>query len=149
MFEMKPYAHKNHEVASFNPFRNMEEFEKDFFANPFGLMTGGLGGFKTDISDLGDAFKLEADLPGFKKDDIKLNINGDTLTVSAHRDESTEDKKGGYICRERSYGSYTRSFDVSTIKADEIKAKYENGVLKLTLPKKEATEPLSREVTIE
>ncbi len=149
MFEMKPYERKNHSVAGFDPFGNMEEFEKKFFANPFGLMAGGFEGFRTDITDNGGSYELEADLPGFKKEDIKLNINGDTLTVSAHRDEKSEDKKGDYIRRERSYGSYTRSYDISAVKADEIKAKYEDGVLKLTLPKKEPSEPQPREIEIE
>lgn len=151
MFELRPYNRKSH-VANYNPFREMEDFEKNFFENPFGFFTdGSLSEFKTDISDAGDSFVLETDLPGFAKEDIKLDINGDTLTIRAerHLEHEEKDKKNKYIRCERSYGSYSREFDISMIKADEIKAKYNNGVLKLTLPKKENIVPNSRHLEIE
>ncbi|MEE0866827.1 MAG: Hsp20/alpha crystallin family protein [Clostridia bacterium] len=151
MFEIRPYNHRNH-VSNYNPFRDMENFEKSFFENPFGFFTdGALSEFKTDISDTGDSFVLETDLPGFAKEDIKLDINGDTLTIRAerHLEHEQKDKKNKYIRCERSYGSYSREFDISMIKTDEIKAKYDNGVLSLTLPKKENIVPNSRHLEIE
>lgn len=97
---------------------------------------------KTDVRDDGNAFVLEAELPGFKKEDISLDIDGEILTLTAkHSDEKEEkDKNGRYLRRERTYGSYTRSFDISEIKIDEADAAYENGILTLTLPKKAAEE---------
>ena len=94
---------------------------------------------------------METDLPGFAKEDIKLDINGDTLTIRAerHLEHEQKDKKNKFIRWERSYGSYSREFDISMIKADEIKAKYDNGVLQLTLPKKENAAPSSRHLEIE
>lgn len=151
MFELRPYTRRNN-VSYYNPFREMEEFEKKFFSDPF--FTSGsdsLTEFKTDIKDNGDSYLLEADLPGFAKEDIKLDIDGDCLTISAerHSEHEEKDKKGKYVRCERSYGSYSRSFDVSGINTDEIKAKYDNGVLKLTMPKKETVLPASRRLEIE
>ena len=81
---------------------------------------------------------IEADLPGFAKGDIHLDIDGNLLTIKAerHSEHEEKDKKHKYIRCERSYGSYCRQFDVSGVDTDGIKAKYEDGVLKLTLPKK-------------
>ncbi|MBR5112063.1 MAG: Hsp20/alpha crystallin family protein [Clostridia bacterium] len=131
----------------------MDEFEKNFFGFPFGGFFDGreLAEFRTDITDEGDHYMLEADLPGFDKKDINLSIDGDSLTVKAERHSKFEDKdsKDKVIRMERSYGSYTRSFDISGIDADGIKAKYEDGVLKLTLPKKQPAVPEARKLEIE
>ena len=132
----------------YNPFREMEEMERRFFRDPFAMFDGNeLAMFKTDISDQGDSYLIEADLPGFDKKDL----NGDTLTIHAERHSESEQKehKDKYLRVERSYGTYSRSFDVSLIDAENIKAKYENGVLKLTLPKKQKTEPEKRTLEIE
>lgn len=152
MFELTR-RNNNHHVNNYNPFREMEEFERNFFANPFGTFFGmqDLAEFKTDVTDEGDHYLLEADLPGFDKKDINLDISGDTLTVHAQRHSKVEekDKKDKVIRMERSYGSYSRQFDVSGIDTDNIKAKYDNGVLKLTLPKKENILPESKRLQIE
>ncbi len=137
MFELRPY-NRNHALEH-NPFRDMDEFENRFFANPFSLFgNDSLAQFRTDITDNGDSYLLEADLPGFDKKGINLDINGDMLTISAERHSKTEEKdsKGKCIRCERSYGSYSRQFDISGVETSKIKAKYEDGVLKLTMPKK-------------
>ncbi len=149
MFEL---SRRNNNRAMYNPFREMDELEKRFFNEPFGFFSNGImDAFKTDIKDEGDCFELEADLPGFDKKDIHLDINGDVLKISAERHSEHEEsnKKGKYIRCERSYGAYYREFDLSNIKSDEIKAKYENGVLKLTLPKKDEIVPESKHLEIE
>ena len=146
MFELRPYR-KNNSVSYYNPFRDMESFEKAFFGDPY--YRNALAEFKTDITDEGDHFLLEADMPGFEKNDIHLDVSGDTLTIKAERLTKTEDKKDRYVCSERSYGSYSRSFDITGIDAAGIKAKYNNGVLSLTLPKKVEKQPESQRVEIE
>ena len=152
MFELNR-RNNNRQMNTYNPFREMEEFEKNFFANPFGSFFGisDLAEFKTDVTDEGDNYLLEAGLPGFDKKDISLDINGDTLTVHAERHSKVEekDRKDKIVRAERSYGSYTRQFDVSGVDTDKIKAKYENGVLKLTLPKKNEQLPVGRRLEIE
>lgn len=148
MFDLRPYGRNSMNV--WNPFSEMEEMEKRFFNNNF-FSSPSLAEFKTDITDEGDHYTLKADLPDFKKEDIHLNLDGDTLTIQAERHSEHEDaqKKDKYVCCERSYGAYSRSFDVSGIRADEITASYEGGVLELKMPKKTAQAPASRQISIQ
>lgn len=152
MFELVR-RNNNHSVNSYNPFREMEEFEKNFFSSPFGSFFGtqDLAEFKTDVTDEGDHYELEADLPGFDKKDIHMELNGDMLTVSAERHSKVEDKdkKDKVVRVERSYGSYCRQFDMTGIDTDGIKAKYDNGVLTLILPKKQEVLPQTKRLEIE
>ena len=151
MFALKPYERTN-QISGYNPFRGMDEFERRFFGNPFGFFGDHpLSEFRTDIIDEGDAYLLEADLPGFNKSDIHLDVNGDMLTVRAERRSNREEKdeSNRVIRSERSYGSYSRAFDLTGVNADEITAKYEDGVLKLNLPKKQTAIPASRSLEIE
>ena len=139
MFGLTPYERKSYDL--FNAFH---DFENDFFNGGFPQA------FKTDIKDNGDSFTIDAELPGYRKEDINIDINGDVLTISAQHDESKEEKddKGRYIRRERSFGSVSRSFDVANIKTEDITAAYTNGVLTLNMPKKAATVPTSRRLEI-
>ena len=149
MFELRPYrTHENQ--LSYNPFREMEEFERRFFGEPF-FRSGELAEFKTDIRDEGDHYLLEADLPGFEKKDIHLDLDGETLTVSAERHSAHEEKseQDKYVRVERSYGKYSRQFDVSGVDVEHIKAKYDNGVLALTLPKRQQSVPQAKRLEIE
>ena len=86
-----------------------------------------------------------------KKEDIAVDIDGDCLTISAQRDSQREEKneQEQYVRRERSYGSYRRSFDISNVKSEEISGSYENGVLKLVLPKRSPTGSASRRLDIQ
>ncbi len=123
-----------------------DDFERSFFPE-----RGHLPAFRTDIKDEGDHYLLEADLPGFKKEDIDLHLQDGVLTITAKHDETVENKEEGgkYVCRERRVGSFTRSFDVSGIREEDIGASYEDGVLKLTLPKQGEPEPQSRKIAIQ
>ena len=149
MFELRPYRRNN---ALYNPFREMNEMEKQLFGAPFGFFgENGMDAFNIDIKDEGDHFELDADLPGFDKKDIHLDVNGDTLTIHAERKAEQEEKddKNNYVRCERSFGSYSRSFDVSGIDCANIKAAYKDGVLTLTLPKQKKEEPTGRRLEIE
>lgn len=148
MFEMRPY--RRNSMSAWNPFSEMEEMERRLFNNDF-FSGRGLAEFKTDITDEGDYYELKADLPGFKKEDIHVDIADDRLTVSAERHSNYEDKdkKGNYLRCERSYGSYARSFDISGIDATGIKAAYADGVLRVTLPKQKEVPASSRRLEIE
>ncbi len=143
MFELIPFDRTFRHMANFDPFR-------DFDALEHSLMNGGsvLSSFRTDVRDTGDAYVLESELPGFKKEDININIENDCLTISAERKLDEENKKSGFVKRERFYGSFSRSFDVTGINTDNIEAKYDGGVLTLTLPKKVETVPASRRLEI-
>lgn len=146
MLTLTPY--RKNRPAAYDPFREFEDMQRSFFnavsaANEAQAM-------QTDVKDLGDSYLVEADLPGFKKEDIRLDLNGDTLSLQAerHLEHEDKDKKGGYLLIERSSGKYVRSFDVSNVDTDSITAKFENGVLALTLPKKQPAQPASRRVEI-
>ena len=151
MFELRPF-HRNQDIT-YNPFKAMEDFEKRFFEDPFTgfFESGDIAEFKTDISDQGDSYLLEADLPGFDKKDIHLDVSGDVLTINAQRHSNHEDKdeKGNYVRLERSYGQYSRQFDVSGVDVKGIHAKYQDGVLKLTMPKKNEELPETHTLEIE
>ena len=139
MFDMRPYRNNNdrrNNLSAYNPFREMDAFERNFFNDPF--------------KDNGDSYTLEADLPGFDKKDIHLDVNGDTLTIHAERKAEQEEKddKNNYVRCERSFGSYSRQFDLSSVDADHMKATYDNGVLKLEMPKK-ALPDSARHIEIE
>ena len=94
---------------------------------------------KTDVRDTGDTYELDIDLPGFKKDEITAELKDGYLTVSAAKgtDNDEKNKDGKYIRKERYVGSMTRSFYVGEgLHQDDIHAKYEDGILKLSIPKK-------------
>lgn len=97
---------------------------------------------KTDVRETDDSYEVDIDLPGFKKDEVKIQLADGYLTIEAAKglDKDEKDKKSGkYIRRERYAGSMSRSFYVGEdVKQEEIHAKYDNGILKLSVPKKEA-----------
>ena len=138
MFGLTPYERNDF----WNPFR---EFEKDFFKD-----FSSVNRCRTDIRDEGGQYILECEMPGFNKEDIKIDVNGSVLTLCAeHKSENDEKNKNGeYIRRERSYGSYCRSFDISNIDESAIEAEYTNGVLKVTLPKKTEQQPETKRIEI-
>ena len=108
---------------------------------------------RTDVHEHDDRFELAIDLPGFKKDEIQLRLDNGYLTVSAAKglDEEKTDKKGKLIRQERYAGAMQRSFYVGTaLKAEDIRAKFEDGVLHLNVPKQEAMKaPENKTILIE
>ena len=96
---------------------------------------------KTDVRETEDGFELDIDLPGFKKDEVTAQLDNGYLTIQASKglDKEQKDKKGKYIRKERYAGSMSRSFYVGdAITEEDVHAKYEDGILKLSVPKKEA-----------
>jgi HSP20 family protein len=118
-----------------------DAFERNFFGgrNPlYGKHSKNL--MKTDVKETETGYELDIDLPGFKKDEISAHLEDGYLTVSAAKgvDKDEKDNEGRYIRRERYSGSMTRSFYVgSTVTEEDIKAKYEDGILSLSIPKKD------------
>ena len=108
----------------------------DFFDTPFsGRRDFSNTLMKTDVQEKDGNYILDMDLPGFAKEDIHIDLNGDYLTISAEHKEETEDKSGQYIRKERRFGSFARSFNVSDVDTDKITASYKDGVLELSMPK--------------
>ena len=145
MFELIPFERRGNRVSTYDPFRMLDEMERSFFG---GNNHPAMSTFRTDVTDTGDAFVLDAELPGFKKEDIKIDVENDCLTISAERKLDEEEKQKNFIKRERFYGSFSRSFDVSGVNVDGIEAAYNDGILKLTMPKKVETVPPTRRLEI-
>ena len=126
-------------------------FDQDFWGkkNPlYGKHAKNM--MKTDIREHEKGYEVDIDLPGFKKDEISIELENGYLTVSATKglDKDEEDKKGKYIRKERYAGAMQRSFYVGeNLTQEDIKAKYENGILRLSVPKKEA-KPVETKKTI-
>ena len=98
---------------------------------------------KTDVRETDSGYEVDIDLPGFKKDEINIQLDNGYLSISAAKglDKNEQDKEGKYIRKERYAGSMSRSFYVgNAITQDDIKAKYESGILRLSVPKKAAEE---------
>lgn len=118
-----------------------DAFERNFFGgrNPlYGKHSKNL--MKTDVKETETGYELDIDLPGFKKDEISAHLEDGYLTVSAAKgvDKDEKDNEGRYIRRERYSGSMTRSFYVgNAVTEEDIKAKYEDGILNLSIPKKD------------
>ena len=119
-----------------------DDFDKYFFGkkNPlYGKHAKNM--MKTDVKETDGTYEVDIDLPGFKKDEITAKLENGYLTVSAAKglDKDEKDKKDKYIRRERYAGAMSRSFYVGdSVTQDEIKARYEDGILKLSVPKKDA-----------
>ena len=125
-----------------------ENLFDDFFSDPFAMMVPSgrdpLFGkhaknlMKTDVRETEDSYELDVDLPGFKKDEVTVDLQNGYLTISAAKglDKDEQDKKGKYIRQERYAGSCTRSFYVGTgIEPEQISARFEDGILRLSVPK--------------
>ncbi len=132
MFGITPYRRMN----DLDPFRMMDSFFAQERPN-----------FRIDIEDEGNALLLSADLPGFEKEDIHIDVKDGRLSICAERRNEKEDR--AYLRCERSYGSYCRSFGLDGIDAENISASYRNGVLRLTLPKLAPTQPEARRIEIQ
>ena len=109
------------------------------------------GLMKTDVIEKDNSYQLEAELPGFNKEDINIDLKNDVLTISASHNENKDEKDehGKFIRRERRSSSFQRSFHVEGLKPEDIIAQYRNGVLTVNLPKKEAIPEKEEAIQIE
>ncbi len=141
MYNLIPFSRREGNI-----FRYMDDIERSFFNNNI----SGKGQFRCDISEKDGQYLLEAELPGFDKKDISVEVDGDMLTISASHSEEREekDRQGNYVRRERRFGSFARSFSVEGIDTANIKADYQNGVLSLNLPKAAEVKPETQKITI-
>lgn len=108
------------------------------------------GKMKCDIYEKGNVYYLEMDIPGFDKNDVDIRIDeNDYLTITAEKSSSNEEVEDkNYIRKERSYGKYQRSFYIGNIDKNAIEASFENGILKVTMPKKEEIKSQSQKIEI-
>ena len=136
MFELTPFGGI---FTAYPFFKESEHSEK----------RGQAPAFKTDIRETEAAYLIDAELPGFSKEELSIEIKEGILTVSAeHKSESTSEESGRYLRRERSISSYRRSFNLEGIRFSDISASHKDGILTLTLPKELPKEPEIRRVEI-
>jgi len=138
-------------ITRFNPFDDtVEDLFRGFFVRPVSYEgPAGAAQFRVDVSENENAYTLRAEIPGVKKEDISVTIDGDTVAISAEVKNEKEVKNGDRVLRaERFYGKVYRAFTLGqAVEEAATAAKYANGVLELTLPKKAAVQ--AKRITIQ
>ena len=146
MFDIVPWRKNNLTQRKGDAFDNMVNsfFNDDFFSS-LGVLKNN---FSVDLKEDDNDYIIEADLPGVDKKDIEISYKNGYLNISAKRDSHEEEKKDNYVSKERSYGEYKRSFYIDNVEEDKINADFNNGVLKVCLPKlnKETSEAKKIEI---
>ena len=125
-----------------------ENFFNQMFGNP--INEARFIPFAVDLKEVGDVYQLEADLPGVKKEDINLQYANNYLTITTKREAAQEEKTPvNYFCQERRYGQLQRVFYIVNVARDKITAEFKEGVLKIVLPKKDATATTTNTIPIQ
>ncbi|MEW6419594.1 MAG: Hsp20/alpha crystallin family protein [Nitrospirota bacterium] len=144
-----------------SPFETAERWFEDFFRRPFSLMGPSWWPRlrmpeieevtpSVDIFEDRDDIVVKADLPGMKKEDINVSLTDDTITLSGEKKKEEKVEKKNYYSFERSYGSFTRSFRLPTeVQTDKAKARFEDGVLEIRVPKTEEAKKKEKKILIE
>lgn len=126
---------------------DFDPFFGDWSVNHFNSKNGFTP--KVDVTEDNDNLYVHAEIPGVNKEDVKVNINGDVLTVSGEKKTETKDENKNYYRIERTSGSFSRSFTLpSEIVVDKISAEYKDGVLNITLPKTEQAKVVEKQIDI-
>lgn len=112
----------------------------DFFDDFITSSSNEKSAMKCDIYEKGGDYHIEMDIPGFDKKDISIETDNGYLTITAERKNEEKEEDKNYIRRERNYGKYQRSFYLGDLESDKIKAEFKDGMLKVTVPKKEVAE---------
>ncbi|ACL70671.1 Hsp20/alpha crystallin family protein [Halothermothrix orenii] len=105
--------------------------------------------FKADVKETDNEYIIQAELPGFSKENINVELVDNYLTIEASNDEILEEERDNYLRRERRRGSYRRSFYIDNVNEDEIQARYNNGILEIKLPKKSPGKKKKRIIDID
>lgn len=150
MFDLVPFPRKQSNIARSsdlfdieNIFDNLlnDRFFPSFYKNSSQM--------RVDIRENEKDYVLEAELPGVKKDEINIDLDEEHLTISVQKNSESDEENDNYIRRERSYSAITRSFAISNIDNDKVTAKFRDGILTLTLPKKDTLKKKGKQIQIE
>lgn len=150
MFGLTPYNKRDREIAGkVNPFDLRSVFD-DFFSDSFfpAFITSG-NQIKADIRETEKEYVIDAEIPGVKKEDIKLDLRDDTLTIAVEHNEQVDEERENYLRRERRYGSYSRSFYVENVNHENVTAGYKDGILTVKLPKAQDGRERKRNIDIQ
>ncbi len=148
MFGLSPI--RKNEVQRNNSLWNFDSMFDSFFEDSFFPSFGtAYTGLNVDIKEEENEFQIIAEVPGLKKEEIKVNIENDLLTIAIEKREESNHEKDNYIRKERKAINMKRSFRLENVISEEIAAKLEDGILTLTLPKQEPVKPKAKEIEIE
>ncbi|PKM49598.1 MAG: Hsp20/alpha crystallin family protein [Firmicutes bacterium HGW-Firmicutes-7] len=140
---------KRNDLAN-NNFLDIDKFFDGFFDEPFlPYLSNRYGSMHIDIKEDPNAYLIIAEVPGIKKDEINIGIESDVLTILVERKEEVNEEKDNYVRKERRAVNMKRSFKLDNVKADEIDAKLEEGILTLRLPKAEVIQSTARNIEIQ
>lgn len=148
MTALIPFNRKRNDLMNtgFNDFQNMLD---DFFAEGWPMRRSLAGDtFKIDLQDNEKEYIVEAELPGFQKNEISLSLEEGRLQISVKKEETTEETDKNYVHRERKFTAMTRNVFLADAASDDIKAKLTDGVLTITVPK-QAKPELTKQIEIE
>jgi HSP20 family protein len=138
MFDIIPNRKRTRDLLDFDNFFS-EFYPDNFFPSLEGRM------MRLDIKELADRYIFDVELPGVNKEDIELIVVDDVITINVKKQEELTDEQSKYIRKERRYGMLSRSFNIPYVDTENIKAKFENGILHIILPKlTEQTMPQKR-----
>lgn len=137
-------------ITRYDPFNELDDMFKGLFVRPmrFDLDVAPQMRMKIDVTKADDSYTVKADIPGVKKDDIQVSVEGNEVTISGEIKKETEEKKGEEVLRsERYYGKISRSFTLPhDVDESKVTARYADGVLKLSLPTKAASK--TKKITV-
>ena len=143
---LMPYEVRKNQLAGRRPRDIFDYFFTDDF---FPTVQEGFSSFRADIKETDKKYSIEAEMPGLTKDDVQIELQDDILMIRAEKKEEKNEENGSYVRRERRYGSFSRSFRVENINTDDINAKFENGILKIDLPKLEKVQDQKQQIHIQ
>ncbi|MBF0571715.1 MAG: Hsp20/alpha crystallin family protein [Candidatus Omnitrophica bacterium] len=156
---MTNFPIKRNQNVAFTPFSDLENLQRemnrlfDFLPSRHGYddtsLLGGQWAPAVDIYDSKDSLVVKADLPGLTKDDIEVSIQENILTISGEKKQESKVNENDYLRTERFYGSFHRAISLPTeVERGKVQANFKDGVLELTLPKKEETKPLQIKIDV-
>ncbi|MGC5773993.1 Hsp20/alpha crystallin family protein [Paenibacillus pabuli] len=147
MFDLIPFRKRNEDLFG-HMLKSFNDMVESPFLSPFGT---GVQSFRTDIREEENRYLVEAELPGIAKEDIDIQVEGNELIIRAKRNETTEQKDdtNRIIRQERRSGEFIRRFYVEHIDEENIKARLENGLLKLDIPKRPGEDHSRKRIRID
>lgn len=150
MFGLIPYNKRGNGLTRSSDFFTLRNVFDDFFNDSFmPAYFNSVNQMKADIKETEKEYIIEAEIPGVKKEDIKLELKDDTLTIAVEHNEEVKEERENYIRKERKFGSFARSFYVENVNHEGVAAKYDNGILSVTIPKAEAGKEKNRRINIQ
>ena len=150
MFRLVPYNRRNRGMdLRFPNWFRMDDFFEDFFNEPMFPTFFANRGMKVDIKENENDYVLEAELPGVDKENINVELKDDILTIKVEQNEQLEEERENYIRKERRVCSACRSFQLPNIKNEEVTANFNNGILTITLPKRDPGKRNIRRINIQ